>query len=262
MSSSSGRPGGRLLRPALPVLTLGGLLVVWQVAVSVSHVERWLVPAPSDLATAARVDAGTLATNAVATGVLTGYGFTLGIAIGLLVAVALHAVGLLRAAVYPLLVISQNVPTIALAPLLVIWFGFGIAPKLIVIVLVCFFPVSVAALDGLARTDPVLLDYLRMTGASRWQVFAKLELPQALPAVFSGVKIAATYSVLGAVVAEWMGSDTGIGKYMLVEKSAFRTDRVFLAIAVVVALSLVLFAAVVAVERLVIRWQPARRGSR
>jgi ABC-type nitrate/sulfonate/bicarbonate transport system permease component len=248
------------VRRAVPALvTALGLLAVWEVATRVLAVPAWMLPGPVRIAQEAVAVAPTLWPDVAATVRLTLLGGAIGVALGLVLAAALHLVEPLRAAVYPLLIVSQNVPSIALAPLLVIWFGFGLTPKIVVIVLVCFFPVAVAAMDGLRGADRVVVDYLRMSGATRRQVFTTVEVPSALPAVFSGLKIAATYAVMGAVVAEWVGSDRGIGHYMLLQKSAFRADRVFVAILVVVVLSLALFALIAALERRTTRWRTRER---
>ncbi|XVU29637.1 ABC transporter permease [Actinoplanes sp. CA-054009] len=236
-----------------PTLTVVGLLILWQVYTTVSGIESWLLPSPKDIGDAFVDQRDVLATHTLATTELTLLGFAAGVATGLLVAVLLHLIPGVRAAVYPLLVISQNVPTIAIAPLLVVWLGFGIAPKLVVIVLVCFFPVAVATLDGLGRSDAAINDYMLMSGANRRQLFTKLQWPAALPAMFSGLKIAATYSVLGAIIAEWLGSEEGIGRYMIAQKSAFRADRLFVAIAIVVVLALAIFGLVRLAEKLTIR---------
>ncbi len=246
----------RAARRALPAVgTFLALLVAWEVATRVLVIPAWMLPGPVRIAQEAVAVAPTLGTDVLATASLTLYGGTLGVLLGLALAAVLHLVEPLRAAVYPLLIVSQNVPSIALAPLLVIWFGFGLTPKVVVIVLVCFFPVAVAAMDGLRGADRVVVDYLRMSGADRWQVFRKVEVPSALPSVFSGLKIAATYAVMGAVVAEWVGSDRGVGHYMLLQKSAFRADRVFVAILTIVVLSLALFALIAVLERRATRWR-------
>ena len=140
-----------------------------------------------------------------------------------------------------------------------IWFGFGLMPKIVVITLVCFFPITIATMDGLMQTDRTMLHYMRMAGASRSQLFWKLELPHALPSVFSGLKIAATYSVMSAIVAEWLGTDKGIGYYMVLQKAAFRTDRMFVAIAIVVLLSIAMFTIVQWIERRVVHWQQSSK---
>ncbi|WP_172195700.1 ABC transporter permease [Saccharibacillus qingshengii] len=228
-------------------------LALWESAVRFFAIEAWILPSPSIIAGEAARSADSLRMHTLSTLKLTLIGFAIGSAFGLLVACLLHLVPLLRSALYPLLILSQNVPTIALAPLLMIWFGFGLLPKIIVITLVCFFPVAVSTMDGFAQTDRTMLNYMRMIGAKRGQIFRKLEFPHALPSLFSGLRIAATYSVMGAVIAEWIGAQKGIGYYMILQKSAFRTDRIFAAIVIIVALSLLLFLLVTLIERLVVR---------
>ena len=246
-----------LKRVLPPAITLILLIAGWQIYTGVSGVDTWLLPSPADIWAAGLLQREALVEHTLATAELTVYGFGAGVATGLLVAVLLHLIPVVRAAVYPLLVISQNVPVIALAPLLVVWLGFGLAPKIVVIILVCFFPVAVATLDGLRRSDPLITDYMLMSGASRRQLFTKLQWPHALPTVFSGLKIAATYSVFGAIVSEWLGAEKGIGQYMIIQKSAFRADRMFVAIAIVIVLALVVFGLVVLLEKLTVK---GRRG--
>ncbi|MCL9660884.1 ABC transporter permease [Paenibacillus hunanensis] len=240
-------------------------LIFWQAATSFFHIEDWILPSPARIVSEASDSYERLIGHTWATLQLTLEGFGIGVVIGLLVAGILHVIPFLRQALYPLLILSQNIPVIALGPLLIIWFGFGILSKLIVIVLVCFFPITVAALGGLAGTDRTMLNYMQMIGASRGQIFWKLELPYSLPAVFSGLRIAATYSIMGAIIAEWISSDQGLGYYMLLQQSAFRTDRMFVAILIVIALSLVMFSLIVLLEHWCIRWQRTnheRQGGR
>ncbi|MBD7968673.1 ABC transporter permease [Paenibacillus gallinarum] len=232
-------------------------LAVWQIAVPLFHIEKWILPSPADITKEAIAQASSLTEHTWATVQLTLLGFFIGTGVGLLTAMLLHLVPFLKSALYPLLILSQNIPTIALAPLLMIWFGFGLLPKIIVITLVCFFPVAISTMDGLTQTDRGMMNYMRMAGASKAQIFRKLEVPHALPSVFSGVKIAATYSVMGAVIAEWIGTDRGIGYYMMLQKSAYRTDRVFVAMAIIVLLSLVLFAMIALLEKILVRWRGA-----
>jgi ABC-type nitrate/sulfonate/bicarbonate transport system permease component len=166
-----------------------------------------------------------------------------------------------RAALYPLLVLSQTVPVVAIAPLLVIWFGYGILPKVIVVGLVCFFPIVVSTADGLHAADPEQIALLRTMGASRMDVFRKVRLPGALPAVFTGIKVGITYSVVGAIMGEWVGASEGIGVFMLRATNSFRTDWVFVSIAVTAALSLFLFGLVTLLERTMLRWYAISRRS-
>ncbi|NMO96353.1 ABC transporter permease [Paenibacillus lemnae] len=242
-----------------PVVAVLLFLGAWQAAVYMFHIEDWILPSPAGIAREAASGAQGLPGHTLATLRLTLTGFVIGTAVGFIIALILHMLPGLKTALYPLLVVSQNVPTIALAPLLMIWFGFGMLPKIIVITLVCFFPVAVAAMDGLARTDRTMMNYMQMAGAGRWQTFSKLELPHALPSLFSGLRIAATYSVMGAVIGEWIGSDRGIGYYMMLQKSAYRTDRVFVAIVIVVLLSLLMVGLITLLEKRLIRWNAKSR---
>lgn len=240
-----------------PLVAVILFLILWQAATSLFHIEKWILPSPTVIAKEAFSGAAGLWVHTQATLQLMLLGFAIGTTVGLLVACVLHTIPFLKSSLYPLIILSQNVPTIALAPLLMIWFGFGLLPKIIVITLVCFFPVAVATMDGLTRTDRVMLDYMRMAGASKSEIFRKLEVPHALPSMLSGVKIAATYSVMGAVIAEWVGADKGIGYYMMLQKSSFRTDKIFVAIAIIVAMSLAMFALIALLEKWLVRYKPA-----
>ncbi|MVP02415.1 ABC transporter permease [Paenibacillus lutrae] len=241
-----------------PFLTAILLLLLWQFGVMIAGTPTWRLPAPLTIIEEGIRQAPLLGKHISHTVTVTLLGFSIGSVLGLIIACVLHVIPGMKSAFYPLLVLSQNIPTIALAPLLMIWFGFGILPKLIVIALVCFFPVTVATLGGLSNPDPGMHRYLQMIGASRSQLFWKLELPYALPSVFSGLKISATYSVMGGVIAEWLGSDRGIGVFMLLSKSSFRTDRVFVAIVLIVVLSLLLFGAIALLEKWIVRWKTAK----
>ena len=245
-----------------PALVMAAFLLVWEAAVRLSGVEPWLLPGPLLIWHDAWRALPRLAEHTVATLQLTLLGFAGGTAAGFALAALLHLLPLVRSGVYPILVLSQNVPIIAIGPLLVVWFGFGLLPKLLLVILVCFFPVCVAMLSGLQGTDPALERYMRMIGAGRWQRFISLELPGSITHLFSGLKIAASYSVTSAVVAEWIGSSRGLGYFMLLSSKGFKTSLVFAGVALVVALSLLLFAAVAAAERLIVRWRPGREGQR
>lgn len=241
-----------------PLVAVILFLGLWQTAVSVFHIEAWILPSPGVIGREFQGNASGLWEHTAATLQLTLIGFPIGTGVGLLVALLLHLLPWLKRAFYPLLILSQNIPPIALGPLLIIWFGFGLLPKFVLITLVCFFPVAVAAMGGLAQSDRTMMNYMKMAGASKWQIFTKLELPGSIPALFSGLKISATYAVMGAVVAEWIGADKGIGYYMLLQKSAYRTDRMFVAIVIIVLLSLLLFALIALLEKWLVRWKPRK----
>ncbi|MEH6944003.1 ABC transporter permease [Bacillus sp. JJ722] len=238
-----------------PFFLLLFLLIIWEMITVVLKVEPWLLPSPSAILKEGIADFDRVFEQLGATVQLAVIGLIIGSLIGIILAAVLHVFPKVKDAVYPLLILSQNVPIIVLAPLLVIWFGFGILPKIIVIALVCFFPVAVAALDGLRQTPFELKHYFHMMGASKKELFWKLELPHALPFLFSGLKISATYSVMGAVISEWLGAKEGIGVYMTLASSSFRTDRVFVAIFIIMVLSLLFFSCITLLERYFVSWK-------
>ncbi|MGM0846333.1 MAG: ABC transporter permease [Bacillota bacterium] len=240
-------------RPAVAIILL---FIIWEVVVRMADIPAWLLPSPSRIGSEAVAVWPTFQEHLTSTVFLTLFGFVIGCGIGLVVAIGLHLIPVLRETVYPLLILSQNIPIIVLAPLLVVWFGFGLLPKMIVITLVCFFPIAVAALDGFRQTGNELKHYMQMAGASKMQIFRKLEWPHSLPAIFSGLKISATYSVMGAVISEWLGAKQGIGVFMTLASSSFRTDRVFVAIFAIMLLSLVFFALIIGLEKWLIKWRP------
>ncbi|QTH45965.1 ABC transporter permease [Cohnella sp. LGH] len=243
---------------ALPVGTIVVFLAVWQAVCMALDIKVYTLPAPSDIALNMYEDAATLWVHVQATFGLSLVGLVLGTAVGIAVAVLLHIVPPFKTALSPLLVLSQNVPLIALGPLLIIWLGFGTTPKLILLILVCFFPVALSILVGLGQAEPHLREYLGMIGASRWERLKRLEFPASLTYLFSGLRIAATYVVSSAIVAEWLGAgaNTGIGFYLKLKFSGFQQAAVFSSIVCIVVMSLLFFYLVVLAERLVIRWKP------
>lgn len=238
-----------------PTAVLLFLLCIWELVVKLVDIPSWLLPSPSSILKEFFIGFSNLVPHLQSTIVLSTGGFMIGCTIGIVVAIILHLLPGVREAIYPLLILSQNVPIIVLAPLLVIWFGFGLLPKIIVITLVCFFPVTIAAMNGFRTTPQEMKHYMLMAGATKIQLFTKLEWPFALSAVFSGLKISATYSVMGAVISEWLGAQKGIGVYMTLASSSFRTDRVFVAIFIIMILSLVFFGVIMVAERWSVKWR-------
>ncbi|UFT99636.1 ABC transporter permease [Radiobacillus kanasensis] len=243
-----------------PITLILLLLLIWEVSSRWLEIPAWLLPSPIQIGGEVIASWPEFQGHLLATIRLTLIGFACGSSIGLGVATVLHLMPKVRETVYPLMIISQNIPTIVLAPLLVIWFGFGILPKVIVITLFCFFPIAIATMDGFRQTNDELKHYMLMAGASKGQIFRKLEWPHALPSIFSGLKIAATYSVMGAVISEWLGGNHGIGVFMTLASSSFRTDRVFVAILYIIVLCLLFFTLIVGVERRLIRWKTKGEG--
>lgn len=243
----------RLMSGWRPIVAILLLISIWELSTHLFTIEKWFLPAPSDIAIEAVDALPTFIPHFLATLKLASSGFIIGIIVGLAVAALLHLSPRARETFYPFLIISQNLPIIVLAPLLVIWFGFGSLPKLIIITLACFFPVAVSALGGLQQVNPNLMHYMKMMGANKSQLFWKLELPDALPSIFSGLKIAATYSVMATIIAEWLGAQKGIGVFMTLATSSYRTSRVFVAIIVAMALSLAFFGLVLLFEKMLVR---------
>jgi putative hydroxymethylpyrimidine transport system permease protein len=237
-----------------PFVVLAAAVGGWEALARFGGVENYLLPAPSEVAQALVDDRHLLLSDAWVTGREVVLGFALALALGLAIAIALHFFPLLRRTLYPLVVASQAVPVIVIAPILVIWFGFGIAPKLIVIALICFFPIVVNTFDGLASVDRAQVRMLRTLDASRADVFRHLELPSALPYLFSGAKIAVAVAVIGAVFGELVGSDAGLGHAIQVGTAELLTARVFAAVLILSVMAIALFALVSALERWVVPW--------
>jgi ABC-type nitrate/sulfonate/bicarbonate transport system permease component len=249
----------RWLPPLAVVLLLLGLWELaarWDLIADALSIEPFLVPAPSDVAAALWDDADLLAENAWITVQEILLGFALALACGFGFALALHRSDLLRRAFYPILMASQTVPVIALAPILVVWLGFGIGPKLVVIALICFFPITVNTLDGLRSVDPEYGRMMRTLDASRSRILWAVEVPSALPFLFSGAKIAAVVSVIGAVFGEWVGANEGLGHLILVAQGQVQTARVFAAVAVLSTIAITLFGVLTLIERRIGWWQP------
>jgi len=253
-------------RFVLPAAVIVLLLAAWELAArwdliaDALNIKPFLIPAPSDVAQSLWEDRELLATDAWVTIQEVLLGFAIALVLGFGFAIALHLSDTLRRAFYPLLVASQTVPMIAIAPILVVWLGFGIGPKLAIIALVCFFPITVNTLDGLRSVDPELPRMMRTLDAGRSRTLTRVEIPSALPFLISGAKIAAAISVIGAVFGEWSGADEGLGHLILVAQGQLQTARVFAAVFVLSALAVVLFGALALAERKLAWWGPRARG--
>jgi ABC-type nitrate/sulfonate/bicarbonate transport system permease component len=240
----------------LPIVTIIVFIAIWQVCCVLFKIDPWLLPEPWSIALKMAEDSALLWKHMLSTlsTALMGTGF--GLFIGIIVALVLHNIPFFRTALSPFLVLSQNVPIIALGPLLMIWFGYGLLPKLILLIIVCFFPIALSMLVGLGQAEPQLREYLGMIGASRWEYMKRLEFPASLPYLFSGLRITVTYVVSSAIVAEWLGGGKGIGYYLVLKFKGYDTPAVFGAIVCIVTLSLLFYGAVALLERITIRWRP------
>jgi NitT/TauT family transport system permease protein/putative hydroxymethylpyrimidine transport system permease protein len=261
MSARQGRAVAPWLLPLGVVVALLGLWELaaqWDWIADALKIKPFLIPAPSEIAQSLWDDRALLAEDAWVTAQEVLLGFALALVVGFGFAIALHLSDTLRRAFYPLLVASQTVPVIAIAPILVVWLGFGIGPKLAIIALVCFFPITVNTLDGLRSVDPELPRMMRTLDARRSQILRRVEIPSALPFLLSGAKIAAVISVIGAVFGEWSGADQGLGHLILIAQGQLQTARVFAAVVVLSTLALILFGGLALIERRLAWWEPRR----
>jgi putative hydroxymethylpyrimidine transport system permease protein len=231
---------------------------LWELLTRVLDVPHFIWPTVSLIAATMRDEAGDLGSNAWVTLSEVLAGFAIAVAAGLGIGVLLHVSATLRRAIYPILIASQSVPTIVLAPVFAIILGFGIAPKLAIIALFCFFPIVVGTIDGLRSVDREYIRMMLTLDASRWGIFRRVEFPAALPQIFTGTRVGATYAAIGAVFGEWAGSSSGLGWQMLQAKGRLDTELVFADIVIITAMALSLFGLVSLIERLAIPW--ARGG--
>ena len=246
-----------------PLVIVGALVAAWQLYTALSGIGDDVLPAPSRVLSVTWDNRGDLWANALPTLRATLLGFALSLAVGFALAVLVDASAHVRRALMPVLVATQTLPIIAIAPLMVLWFGFGLTPKVLLVALVTFFPITVAFAEGFAASEPGAEALLRSMGASRARVFRSVRFPTSLPFFFAGLRIAITYAVVAAIFAEYAGASEGLGIYMQNAKNSFRTDLVLAAVLVSALLTLALFALTYAVERVAIPWyRLSRQGGR
>ena len=246
-------------RALLVALLLAGAVGVWAWIASMDSVDDLLVASPGETLTALGDDRELLLDNAWVTLYEVLLGLAVAIAAGLLFAVAMHLNRTLREAAYPLLVASQAIPIVVLAPIFVLAFDYGIGPKIAIVALICFFPITVNVLDGLRAVDPGHLKLMRSYGASRLRTLRSVELPAALPSFFSGLRIAASVSVIGAVFGEWAGADEGLGRLVLRGNDELQTPRVYAGILILTVMAVALFSLASLAERLACPWNRDER---
>ena len=236
-----------------PLVLLAALIGVWQIVAG--FVDPLILSSPAETVRALSRDHSLLLDEAGVTAIEVVLGLAIAIVAGVAIAVAMHLVRPLRISAYPLLIASQAIPVVTLAPILILAFGYGIGPKLAMVALVCFFPIAISTLAGLASVDVELLKLMRVLGASRVRRLWKAELPAALPFFFSGLKLAGVFAVIGAVFGEWAGADRGLGRLILLANNQLQTPRVYAGIVLLTAMAIVLFVAVVIAERVAVPWK-------
>lgn len=223
---------------AAPVLLIAALLVGWEAVVRIREIPLYVLPAPSQVVEALIANRGTLAAHGAVTVAEALAGMVIALLLALVIGIAMDAFPAVKSGVYPVLVVTQTVPMIVLAPILIIYLGFGITPKILTVVLMCFFPIVVSFADAMGQMDEEYVQLVRSFGAGRWMAYRLVKIPAAVPGLISGLKVAATYSISGAVVGEWIGAQSGLGYYLLRVKNGYMLDKVFACVLVIVALSL------------------------
>lgn len=242
-----------------PIIFLAGLVVLWDLAIRLLHIPPYQIPAPQDVLITLWNDWPMLLSQAWPTTVSTIWGFLLTVVFGIPIAMLIAGSRTVESYVYPLLVFSQSIPKIAIAPLFVVWFGFGMLPKVLSAFLLGFFPVVVSAVQGFKSVEPDMLDLARAMEASRLQTFRMISLPHAMPAIFAGLKVSITLAVVGAVVGEFVGSNSGIGFVLQRSIGNFDLSTMFAALVVLSLMGVILFWILDVIERLSIPWHASQR---
>jgi putative hydroxymethylpyrimidine transport system permease protein len=235
-------------------LLLAGAMI-WEILVRIRDTPAWLLPPPSAIAQSIVNDRSMLLEHSLATAQAALIGFGIAFLVGVGSAIAISSTRILERSLYPVIIATNAIPVIAIAPLLLIWFGYGLTPKIIVVALICFFPIAVNTIDGLRSVDREMVNLLRSLGAGRWATFRLVRFPTSLPYLFSGTRIAAAVGVIGALVAEWVGSSAGLGYLMIRSASQFLTDRVFAAIFIAALMGIGMFVAIGMLERWLLPWR-------
>jgi ABC-type nitrate/sulfonate/bicarbonate transport system permease component len=235
------------------------LLLVWHLVTETELVPAFMLPSPSGVIRAFTSSFSELMQHAHVslTEAFAGLGISIGLAF--VIALLMDRFDILFKALHPILVITQTIPTVALAPLLVLWLGYDMAPKITLVVVTCFFPMTIALLGGFKSSDADAMNLMRAMGAKKWQIYRYIKLPNALPGFFSGLKISVSYSIVGAVIAEWLGGNSGLGVYMTRVRKSYAFDKMFAVIFLIVILSLLLMKGVELLERRAIPWSRAKQ---
>lgn len=238
-----------------PLLTIGALWGIWQFVSGTGMVEKYLLPSPLDVAAAFVSDFPLLMENAKVTLIEAFLGLGVGIVVGFFIAVLMDRFEKVYQALYPLVVLTQTIPTVAIAPLLVLWFGYEMLPKIILVVVATFFPITVSLLNGFRAADNDTIHLMRSMGASKMQIFWYVKFPGSLEQFFASLRISVSYAVVGAVISEWLGGFNGLGVYMTRVKKSFSFDKMFAVIFLISVISLLLMKGVDILQRRCMPWK-------
>lgn len=231
------------------------ILVIWELAAVMGWLPQFIIPAPSEILMSLISQREVLFHNSLITLVQALVGLFFGIILAFILAIGMDNISLVRKAIYPYLIVSQTIPTVAIAPILVLWLGYGMLPKVVLVILTTLFPIVINILEGFSSVDKDAVNLLGLMGANYWQILYHVKLPASLSFFFSGLKISVSYAFVGSVIAEWLGGFEGLGVYMIRAKNAFSYSNMFAAIVVISAVSLILLGIVSFVERWVTPWQ-------
>lgn len=248
-------------RILIPVILLIFVLIIWQLLVRALGVSLYILPAPSDILRAMAQSASDLMFHSMTTlaEALIGLGISTGLAI--LLAIGMDISKTFKSAVFPHMIVTQTVPVMVLGPLFALWFGFGLTPKVLIVIFMCFFPIAITFTDALGHVDPDQVNLLKGFGAGRRQIYTMVKIPAAAPGLFSGLKVASTYCIGGAIVGEWLSASSGLGYYMIRLKNGYMLDKVFACVVMIILWSLLLHLLVVLIEYIVFPYKRKRRTS-
>lgn len=244
----------------LPAVCLVIVLAIWEICVQAFAVSAYVLPAPSDIARAMAEDAGALWEHSLVTLQEAVVGLVIATAAAMLIAILMDLSRGFRLSVFPYLVVSQTVPVLVLGPLFTMWLGFGMAPKILMVVFMCFFPIAISFSDAMGQVDMAQVDLMRSFGANKLKQYVFLKIPAAGGALFSGLKVSATYCIGGAIVGEWLSASAGLGYYMIRVKNGFMMDKVFACVIVIILWSLVLNFVVTLLERVLFPYTKKKRS--
>lgn len=245
---------------AAPLIAVAVILFIWYICCDREVVPAYMLPSPFDVIKAFADNFSVMMKQAAVTLQEACYGLGIGIALAFIISTLMDRFSFLYKALYPILVITQTIPTIAIAPLLVLWMGFGMAPKITLVVITTFFPIAIGLLNGFESVDPDAINLMRAMGAKRYQIFRYVKLPNATASFFSGLRISASYAVVGAVVSEWLGGFEGLGVYMTRVKKAYAFDKMFAVIVFISVISLVLMGLVSLLEKACMPWNKKEKS--
>lgn len=243
----------------MPMITLCIVLGAWELSVHVFEISLYILPAPSDIIFAMVENQQVLWDHSMVSLQEALIGLSLATILAMLIAILMDLSSTFRHSIFPHLVVTQTVPVMVLGPLFAIWLGFGIAPKVLMVIFMCFFPIVIAFADALAQVDQNQVNLLKSFGANKWQIYRYVKIPAAATALFSGLKVAATYCIGGAIVGEWLSASAGLGYYMIRVKNGYMLDKVFACVVCIILWSLLLHLAVVLIERIVFPYTLKRK---